>query len=101
MVRWQRSAGRGTASTTKRRNGAGEGGWEAAHRGPGAGSMPPGAAARALGGGDAEILLEGGAVGLEPRAVGLVHHHAALQNDRAVGHAEDFLCVLLNHDGGS
>src|SRR5262245_18131291 len=58
-------------------------------------SMPLGAAPGPLGGGHAEILLEDGAVGLERRAVGLVHNHAALENDRAVGDAEDFLRVLL------
>src|SRR5262247_3548165 len=121
MGRLQRSAGTRRSSTPKRRNrpaaspqgddrhplppaeGAesfAEGGWEAAHRRRIRRSMALGAASGPLGGGDAEIMLEGGAIALERRAVGLVHHHAALENDGAVGDAENFLRVLLDHNGG-
>src|SRR5262245_49238300 len=93
------------SSTTKHRNCAGrrppsfsEGEWEMAHPGRVRPSMAPGATSGTLGGGNAEMLLEGGAIVLEGGAVGLVHHHAACEDDGAVGDAENFLGILLDHD---
>src|SRR4051812_19010592 len=63
------------------------------------GVLAPGAATATGRGGDAEIVLERRAVALERRAFPLIDHGAALQNDGAVGHAENLLGILLNHDG--
>src|SRR5262245_5641900 len=60
-------------------------------------SMPAGTAAIG-GGGYAEILLQGGAIGLQRGAVALVHDAAALEDHGAVGDAENLLGILLDHD---
>src|SRR5712691_331546 len=70
----------------KTRGACREGRWEASHV---RASMLPGAATRAGGGGHAEIVFERSAVRLERGAVALVHHHAALEDHRPVGHAQD------------
>src|SRR5208282_6879918 len=62
-------------------------------------SLPRPPHAAGAGVGDAETSLQHGAVGDQRRAVGGVDHAAALDDERVVGDAEDFLGVLLDEDG--
>ena len=48
----------------------------------------------------AEMLLEGGRILDQRPARARMDDRAAIEDERVVGHAEDLLRVLLDHDGG-